>query len=392
MPPTPPPEGRERPGILLVDDERALLQVTTMLLSTWGYDVHACEDAESAIRILGERSFDCVLSDIGLPGADGLDVLKAVRSRDLDVPVILMTGGPTVETAMRAVELGAFRYLRKPVVPEELKKVAEHAVRLHRMAIFRRQAADLVGDGRGLVGDLAGLQASFERALDGLWMAFQPIVTPGSRTVFGYEALVRTKEPTLPHPGALFDAAERLGRLHELGRTIRTKVAASLRPQCDKRQLVNLHPQDLLDDDLFDPAAPLSRVAERVVLELTERAALERIADVRGRVSSLRRLGYCIAVDDLGSGYAGLNSFALLEPEVVKLDMVLVRGVDALPTKQKVIASMIGLCRELGMDVICEGVETAAERETLSALGCALQQGYLFARPGPDFPDPNWGL
>lgn len=379
-----------RPTVLLVDDERALLQVTTILLTSWGYEVVAREDAETAIRALDERSFSFVLSDIGLPGADGLDVLKAVRARDLDVPVVLMTGGPTLETAMRAVELGAFRYLRKPVVPDELKKLAELAVRLHRMALARRQAALLVGDGTGLVGDLAGLTASFDRALPNLWIAFQPIVRPNDRSLFGYEALVRSREATLPHPGALFEAAERLGRLQDLGRAIRGAVAQQLDEHDCPCQLVNLHPEDLLDDDLFDAKAPLSRHAHRVVLEVTERAPLERVSDVRGRVGRLRALGYRIAIDDLGSGYAGLNSFALLEPEVVKLDMALVRGVNEFPTKQKLVASMVALCRELGMEVICEGVETEAERDALAALGCLLQQGFLFARPGPSFPPPSF--
>jgi EAL domain-containing protein (putative c-di-GMP-specific phosphodiesterase class I) len=95
----------------------------------------------------------------------------------------------------------------------------------------------------------------------------------------------------------------------------------------------------------------------------------------------LRRLGYRLAVDDLGAGYAGLTSFAALNPHVVKLDMSLVRGADHEPVKQRVIASMTSLCKEFGIMVVAEGIETTAERDTVIALGCDLVQGFLLGRP-----------
>src|SRR5207253_2538837 len=91
---------------------------------------------------------------------------------------------------------------------------------------------------------------------------------------------------------------------------------------------------DLLDEHLLDPASPLSAHAAKVVLEITERAGLDEVKDARARVESLKRMGYRIAVDDLGAGYAGLTSFAQLEPHIVKLDMSLVRNVHEAPTKR----------------------------------------------------------
>lgn len=153
---------------------------------------------------------------------------------------------------------------------------------------------------------------------------------------------------------------------------------------------VNLHTRDLLDPLLTSESAPLSRIARRVILEITERGAVEDIKDIRSRVSALRDLGFRIAIDDLGAGYAGLTSFALLEPEFVKLDMSLVRGVDTSPIRQKLIGSMTQLCKEMGMQVVAEGVETIEERESVRELGCDLLQGYLLARPGKPFPEPTW--
>ena len=145
-------------------------------------------------------------------------------------------------------------------------------------------------------------------------------------------------------------------------------------------------------DQLYDPEAPLSRHARRVVLEVTERAGLDAIPELANRLSRLRGLGYRVAIDDLGEGYAGLTSLARVAPEFVKLDMSLVRGIDASTAQQKIIASTVQLSRALGSDIIAEGVETAAERDALVAIGLDLLQGYLIARPAPELlpPATNW--
>jgi EAL domain-containing protein (putative c-di-GMP-specific phosphodiesterase class I) len=101
-------------------------------------------------------------------------------------------------------------------------------------------------------------------------------------------------------------------------------------------------------------------------------------------------MGYRIAVDDLGAGYAGLTSLVELDPDVVKLDMALIRDIDRDPRKRRVVASLVRLCTELDRLVIAEGVERQGELEVLRELGCDLIQGYLLARPGPPFPEVRW--
>jgi EAL domain-containing protein (putative c-di-GMP-specific phosphodiesterase class I) len=236
------------------------------------------------------------------------------------------------------------------------------------------------------------LQGGFERALEAMWIAFQPIVDARHKRLFGYEALMRTKEPSLPHPGAILAAAERLDRLPALGRHVRrlTAEAFAAAPR-DATLFVNLHPNDLLDPELFHPNRPLSLLADRVILEITERSAIDDIKDIQARVASLREMGFRIAVDDLGAGYAGLSSFVALSPELVKLDISLVRDVHRSEVRQRLVASMTSLCKDMKMLVVAEGVETAEERDCVAASGCELLQGYLFARPGPPFP-PFGGL
>jgi EAL domain-containing protein (putative c-di-GMP-specific phosphodiesterase class I) len=148
----------------------------------------------------------------------------------------------------------------------------------------------------------------------------------------------------------------------------------------------NLHALDLTNDALYSNASALAGIAERVVLEVTERASLHRIDDLKGRIRALRDLGYRIAVDDLGAGYSGLSSFTQLEPDVAKLDMSLIRDIDGSSSKASLVKSMLSVCKQdLGIRVICEGVETVGERDTLARVGADLYQGYLFAKPENTF-------
>jgi EAL domain-containing protein (putative c-di-GMP-specific phosphodiesterase class I) len=377
--------------VLVVDDDRTLARSYCRILSAEGYEVEIRFDGEAAVEALGASRFDVVLSDIDMPKLNGVALIERIRVHALDVPVVLITGSPSLDTAVAAVQYGALRYLTKPVETNELRAVTATAVRMNTLARAKRRALDLAGGFDRLAGDRSGLSASFGSALETLWIAYQPIVSWSRREVFGYEALLRSDEASLSDPGAILEAGERLDRLCELGRRIRAAAHASAPglPE-ESAMFVNIHTHDLLDEEIFDKASPLAQIATRVVLEITERASLHHIRDVQSRVARLREMGFRIAVDDLGAGYAGLTSFAQLEPEVVKLDVSLVRNVHAHPRKQTLVRTMISMCNELGMDVVAEGIETPQERDAMAAAGCDLMQGYLFARPGPAFPSADF--
>jgi EAL domain-containing protein (putative c-di-GMP-specific phosphodiesterase class I) len=373
--------------VLLVDDDEVVARSLGRLLEAAGYAVAAAQDGLEAMKAMETGPFDVVVSDILMPKMDGLTLLRSIRGRDLDIPVVFLTGRPTIETAVEAVERGAFRYLVKPVETAELIRVIELADRMHRLALVRREAASETGG--GLIGDLAGLDARYASGVEKMWIAMQPVVSWRSKGVYAYESLLRTDEPTLRNPIDFIDAADRLGRTTELGRTIRQRIAQQIpEAPADAKVFVNLHPADLVDAELGSEHGALAPFASRVVLEVTERAALEKVKGLAEGVRRLRALGYRLALDDLGAGYAGLSSFALLEPEVVKIDMSLVRDIHRSVLKQKLFRSFATLCREFETAVIAEGVETAEERDCLSSLGGDLYQGYLFARPDRGFPSP----
>jgi EAL domain-containing protein (putative c-di-GMP-specific phosphodiesterase class I) len=375
--------------VLLAEDEPGLLRSYRRILDGAGYEVEVVDDGAAGVALFKSGTpFDVVISDVSMPGMSGLELLRQVHEHDRFAPVVLMTGGPTLDSAIRAVEYGALKYLTKPFAAEDLLATVSRAIAVRQAMRLQQQASEAQEQKDRVRADLDG---AFDRMLKGLWIAVQPIVSWPTRTVLGHEALMRSVEPALPHPGAILVAAEELDRVVELGRTVRQRIAdtAVVMPP-DGDIYVNLHPSELCDEALYDPAAPLSRLAARVVLEVTERASLKQLVDLPARVRSLRNLGYRLALDDLGAGYAALNSISALEPQVVKIDMGLVRDVHVSITKQKIIQSITQLCHSLEIRVVAEGIECPEERDALALLGVDLMQGYYFARPGRPMPEVTW--
>lgn len=243
--------------------------------------------------------------------------------------------------------------------------------------------------------DLDGPDVRFRsrvhRAMARIAVVMQPIVWADRDVVFGHEALVRSRDPWLRGPLELFTAAEEADEVLALEDRIRRSVAAlldSVSP--DEPVFVNVHPAVLDDPRLLDADAPLSRYAERVIIEISERAPLSSVEHLPDRLAALRGLGYRIAIDDLGADYRGLCAFAEANPDVVKFDMALVRDIDANPVHAELLASMIAMARDLKILTVAVGVQTEEERQRLTALGCDLLQGFRFARPHWPVTDIAW--
>ena len=379
--------------VLVVDDDPPMRRAIQRQLTAEGWTVILAENGLDGVHAMreGREHFDCVVSDVNMPELDGFGLIAAIRRYDDDLPVLLMTADPSLDGAVRAIESGAVSYLAKPFDAETLASAVARAARRHGVARMRRRADAIARELEAAQGgQLEDVIARFERALAGSWMAFQPIVHLGLRQVYAYEALVRTEEPSMKRPDVLIATAERLGRIHELGRSGRA-AAARAAPAAPPGALlfVNLHGLDLTDEELFDPRGPLIPHASRVVFEITERIGIDPVVGP-SRVAMLRRLGYRIALDDLGSGYAALGALATLEPDIVKLDMSLVRDLNLHPAKRRVVGALATLVRELGAQVVAEGVETTAERDAIAEAGIDLVQGHLHGRPGREFPAPSW--
>lgn len=389
--------GAGKPRLLVVEDNAALAKLFGRALDET-YDVTVAYDGIAASKLLTEQSFDIILSDIMLPGISGLELLRLIRLYDLDVPVLLMTGLPTIDTAAQAVELGALGFLPKPVDLVDLEIRLARGVTLGRLARAKREAIEnqtpsQPGPTSMRIGDRAGLSVRFESALRGMHLHLQPIASAKEKRVVAFEALMRSSEAALPTPSAVLDAAERLGTVCQLGRHVRELAAAAVGAlPAGATLFVNVHADELGDELLFGGDCPLNVHAPRIVLEVTERASIDSIADCGTRARRLRAAGFRLAVDDFGAGYAGLSAFAALEPEIVKIDMGLIRGIENSIIRQRVVRSVVDLCRDMSVTVLAEGIETPSELACVAGLGCDLLQGFFLGRPGAAYATtiPTW--
>ena len=214
-----------------------------------------------------------------------------------------------------------------------------------------------------------------------VYVDYHPIIIADSLRVFGYEALARGVMRSLRSPEVMFDVAAEADLIWELSRLCRSRALEGLdtRLQAGELLFINVDPHDFTDPDftereVSDPS--------RVVIEITERTAIKDYPKFRERLRAFRDLGYRFAVDDAGSGYAGLGSIANLEPDFIKLDISLINAIDTNFIKQNLVESMVKFANDHGAQVIAEGVERAEEFEAVKALGVHLVQGFYLHRPG----------
>lgn len=220
-----------------------------------------------------------------------------------------------------------------------------------------------------------------------LTMAFQPILDVEAGTVWGYEALVRGQGGESAAAILAGVSDENRYRFDQACRVKAIELAGQKMPAGSTARLsINFMP-----NAVYEPAAciraSLAAAARaqfdprRLMFEFTENERMLDTAHVQNIVATYRRMGFATAIDDFGAGYAGLNLLARFQPDVVKIDMDLIRGIDGSVPRQAIVAGIVGICDALGITVLAEGVETAAELGALRATGIRLFQGYLFARP-----------
>lgn len=217
-------------------------------------------------------------------------------------------------------------------------------------------------------------------------MAFHPIVDLGKGSVWGYEALVRgTEGQGAGYILGQVDDDNRY-RFDQACRTKAIELAGELFPADDVRLSINFLP-----NAVYDPAACIRATLaaarrigfahQRIMFEFTENERMADVAHVQRIVADYRQRGFLTALDDFGAGYAGLGLLAQFQPDLIKLDMELIRGIADSPARQAIVSGVIAIARSLGVAVIAEGVETAEELAVLREAGITLFQGYLFARP-----------
>ena len=382
--------------ILLAEVEDADLSKAAESLRRAGFRVDLAYDGHAAKTLIEGNDYAAIVADAGLAdagraGVDAIGLLRAIRSRDMDVPLVVVTDAAHAGLSAIVVQQGALCCLEKPVATASLCATLAYAAKLHKLATLRRSALDELGGTWRQLGDRVALERVFERALGCLSVAFQPIVSWSNRRVIGHEALLRSSDPNLRDPSSVLAVAERLGRIEQIGRLAREMVARSMMRAPAEYVFVNLHAHELLDSELFSASAPLSHFGKRVVLEISEHALLDDVSHLESRALALRKLGFHLAMDNLGPGYPGLSSFARLRPDFVKYDHALVRGVDRNATQAGIMAAMTVLLGTMNTRVIATGIESIAERDAVVKAGVDLLQGFAFSKPETNYRQPDLG-
>lgn len=220
---------------------------------------------------------------------------------------------------------------------------------------------------------------------------YEPIVELSSGRTIGFEALARGPWATrLESPMQLFRVAERAGLTFELDCLCRRAAmrGAAGRLPADAMLFLNCLPSAIHDPAFSGPSMRETLESAglepaRLVLEISERETLANAAILRRTCDLYRSVGIKIALDDVGSSYASMAAAMDIAPDVMKIDLSIVRGLENDPTRQTLVSSLLTLADRMGSRIVAEGVEHQAERDTLQRLGVDWVQGYLFKKPGP---------
>jgi EAL domain-containing protein (putative c-di-GMP-specific phosphodiesterase class I) len=379
--------------ILVVDDSVANVTLLCRLLEKSGMGhVEGVTDSSTVIDLVKTFDPDIVLLDLHMPEPDGYRLLQEIGDLVGDgyLPVVIITADVDQQAKERALHAGAADFLTKPYPATETLLRVRNLIRTRRLhqvvqdratalthelevhKVEERERAASADQIAALLDDIAG----------NLTMVFQPIVSLELGETVGYEALARFQlEPQRP-PNEWFLAAFAADLGPELERAAIEAALDELDglPR-DVSLSVNVSPRTLLTaatTELID-----RRSDRMIVVELTEHEPVTDYGPINDAMDGLRAGGARLAVDDAGAGFAGLHHILRLRPELIKLDRLLVTGIDNDPARRSLAAALMTFAGETGAQLIAEGIETEAELATLTDLGVHYGQGYHLGRPGP---------
>lgn len=217
-------------------------------------------------------------------------------------------------------------------------------------------------------------------------MAFHPIVDITQGAVWGYEALVRgTAGQGAGQILAMVEESNRY-KFDQACRVKAIELAGSLFPDTETRLSINFMPNAVYEPAAciratLDTAKRVGFAHRQIMFEFTENERMTDVGHVQRIIAEYRKQGFATALDDFGAGYAGLNLLASFQPDFIKLDMELIRGIATSPARQTIVAGIVMMTRQMNVAVIAEGIETNAELMALRSAGIHLFQGFLFAKP-----------
>ncbi|MFH1359434.1 MAG: EAL domain-containing protein [Candidatus Omnitrophota bacterium] len=362
--------------ILVVDDESTVRQTMSMMLETRGYEVNVAETGQDAINRANDKP-DLILLDLILPDFEGFEVCRRLREdkSTRHIPIIIVSVKYLFEDKIEGLYLGADDYITKPFEYEELFARIDSVLR--RSLFF-----DESNSNREAV--VFELKRIIKEQL--IVSFFQPIFFLKPFTLFGYEALSRPPATSiLSNPDLLFKAALRFGLYSDLELlSWRKAIEAAVKFKGSEKIFLNCNPYLVESPKFFKIKSLFEEVnmsPRDVVLEITERSAISDFKAFYKRLKSYRDYGFEIAIDDVGGGYASLESIVETKPKIVKIDTHLISDLENDPLKRSLIKFVVRFCRENHIIAVAEGIERKQDLDILLDLGVDAGQGYLLCRP-----------
>jgi EAL domain-containing protein (putative c-di-GMP-specific phosphodiesterase class I)/CheY-like chemotaxis protein len=381
--------------VLVVDDNENNVLLLERLLKRIGIGrvVGITDPRETVPQYLALQP-DLILLDLHMPHLDGVAVLEQlgiVVPNGSFTPVLVLTADATLQAKQRALAAGAKDFVTKPFEQTEvllrvknlLETRALHLALQRHNAELEAQIAETTERELRLAREHEARRSRVQQMLDDadITMVFQPIVDLRTSGVVGVEALARFSAQPQRRPDEWFAEAAAAGLGVELELlAVQTAVAhLDLLPD-DAYLSINASPCTALDPRL---AEIVESDAPRIVLELTEHAPVDQYDDLRAAIAELRNTGLRLAVDDAGSGYASLQHILSLNPDMIKVDIELIRGINTDPARQSLAAALVLFGDKIGSTITAEGIETDDELDTLRRLQVSYGQGFRLGRPEP---------
>ncbi|HUY71096.1 MAG TPA: EAL domain-containing protein [Gaiellaceae bacterium] len=353
--------------------------------------VGAAADATEAIALAASEQPDVVLLDVRMPGGGGVTAARGISRRSPRSKVIALSGQGDRETVLQMLEAGVVGYLLKGSSVDEIVDAIKRAPE-GRGSLSIELTGDIIQE---LAGQLSAgtrkrnkhqtFERRIRRALEtssAFAMVFQPIVGLRDGATVGAEALARFAGPPQRAPNLWFAEAAVVGLDGELELLAVHKAIDAL-PQLPHRAYLtlNVSPTTLTTTGFLKLVS--STDGSRLVAEITEHAPIRNYTRLGEALTTLRALGMRLAIDDAGAGYSSLRHILELSPDLIKLDVSLIRDIDRDRSKQALAAGLISFADKMGSSIIAEGIERAAEAKTLVELGVGHGQGYFLGRPLP---------
>lgn len=359
----------QKKHILVAEDDETARTYFADLLSSAGYKVTAVPDGLQAKERIEVGDIDAVLTDIGMPGLNGIQLFQAVGETEKNPPCVMVTGNADLEEAAKSVNGRAVAYLRKPVQRAQLLDAITRAVVIADVASHRRALKRLLA------------QQEFDRAISTLHLDFQKVVESPTFESVAFEAFARNDSNTLTKPPVLLRAAKELNLRDQLGRKIRTLVAqgaAKLPPTADI--FVNIDADDLHDLDLYSSTTAFGALANRIVLEVSEKMPLQDVSGLQDRLQKLRKLGFRMSVDGLWHASLGMSVVMAVEPSYVKLDKETTIAAESSEDVRKWVSQVAEMLRDTcNARLVAKCVETEKQRDGMLRTGdVRLFQGFFF--------------